>query len=102
MTETHTNDAYHLITWLVNIMTNSFFFATKERTKTEDSAHAEMLILARNNGNRELENVLSENNESILYQDAAAGFKVRRVISLRKGAHCQLPVLAFDILSNLL
>jgi hypothetical protein len=44
--------AHTLVTWLVNIMTNGFFFATKSPTNFEDRSYRQMLILLRNNGNQ--------------------------------------------------
>jgi hypothetical protein len=79
-------EGYRLITWLVHIMTNSFFFATKARTNSGDSSYDQMLILSRNNGNRGLlrlppnkKNPFDEKDN--LYSGVAANFKVCQTIS---------------------
>jgi hypothetical protein len=69
-----------LVTWLVNLMTHSFFFASKVPTTIGDRSYREMLILLRNNGNQRLH---SGNRDGMnLYKASmVANFKVRLFIS---------------------
>jgi hypothetical protein len=72
--------AHTLVTWLVNIMTNGFFFATKVPTTIEDRSYREMLILLRNNGNQKLHHDNGDGNN--LYKASMlTNFKVCLFIS---------------------
>jgi hypothetical protein len=75
LTQTKTGDSHHLMTWLVYILTNSFFFASTERKKEcGDKSYSEMLILARNNGNCRLKEPVGQDD---LYNTGeVANFKV--------------------------
>lgn len=79
---------HRLITWLVHILTNSFFFATKERTSRGDFSYNQMLILTRNNGNqgllplpRNTQNPLDE-DDNLYSGGEAANFKVCHIVFL--------------------
>jgi hypothetical protein len=68
--------AHPLVSWLVYLMTNGFFFATNgPTTKVDDRSYREMLILLRNNGKR-----LDRVNLDDLYK-TGTDFKVRLFIS---------------------
>lgn len=68
-----------LVSWLVNLMTNSFFFATKAPTDFEDSSYREMLILLRNNGNQRLKH---DKGVNLYKASMLANFKVCHFLSL--------------------
>jgi hypothetical protein len=61
-----------LVTWLVVLLTNSFFFATKVQTKIADRSFREMLILLNNNGNRRLKS----SKDNLYKVGMLANFKV--------------------------
>jgi hypothetical protein len=77
LTTTQTGKPHHLITWLVYLLTNCFYLQTNRGICSK--SYSQMLILARNNGNRGLKEVEAEH---FLYHNGeTAGFKVCLVIS---------------------
>jgi hypothetical protein len=68
-----------LVFWLVNIMTNGFFFATKEETENQDFSYSEMLILVRTNGNQGM--IRGKPEDNLYNASIVANFKVCNFIS---------------------
>lgn len=73
-----TAEPNHLITWLVYVLTNGFFFATKALCpESPDESYSQMLILLRNNGNQERLKQHKDHDGNLYAKGETARFKVR-------------------------